>query len=113
MRGIKMENYVEGAKIFKALGDPKRVMIFDMLSCGELCAFMILDKFEMSQSNLSYHMNLLCKCGLVKARNKGKWTYYSQNAEVVKEIEQLLHNITSDTEDCICKGKDIETGDGI
>jgi ArsR family transcriptional regulator len=61
----------------------------------------------------NYIMNLLCKCGLVQARNEGKWTYYSLNAEVVKEIEKFLHNITSDTEICICRGNNIETGEGI
>lgn len=33
-----MDYYLENAKVFKALGDPKRAMIVDMLSCGELCA---------------------------------------------------------------------------
>jgi ArsR family transcriptional regulator len=41
-----MEKYLEHTKVFKALGDPKRAMIVDMLSCGELCACMILEKFE-------------------------------------------------------------------
>ena len=48
-----MENYSVYAKVFKALGDPKRAMIIDMLSCGELCACRILEKFEMSQSTLA------------------------------------------------------------
>ena len=68
-----MEKYLEHTKVFKALGDPKRAMIVDMLSCGELCACMILEKFEMSQSTLSHHMKLLCECGLVKGREEGKW----------------------------------------
>lgn len=46
-------------RVFKALGDPKRAMIVDMLSCGELCACMILEKFEMSQSTLSPHEDLV------------------------------------------------------
>ncbi|NLK17443.1 MAG: transcriptional regulator, partial [Clostridiales bacterium] len=33
-----MDYYLENTKVFKALGDPKRAMIVDMLSCGELCA---------------------------------------------------------------------------
>jgi len=35
-----MREYWENAKVFKALGDPKRAMIVDMLSCGELCVLM-------------------------------------------------------------------------
>lgn len=98
-----MENYLEYTKVFKALGDPKRAMIVDMLSCGELCACMILEKFEMSQSTLSHHMKLLCECGLVKGREKGKWTYYSLDADIISKTKQFFSNITSDKENCICK----------
>lgn len=90
-----MEDYLEYAKVFKALGDPKRAMIVDMLSCGELCACMILEKFDMSQSTLSHHMKLLCECGLVKSREQGKWTYYSLDANTVSRIMRFLCDITS------------------
>lgn len=98
-----MKDYLVYAKVFKALGDPKRAMIVDMLSCGELCACMILEKFEMSQSTLSHHMKLLCECGLVKGREQGKWTYYSLDTGTVNGIKEFLCNITSDKENCICK----------
>ena len=98
-----MERYLERTKVFKALGDPKRAMIVDMLSCGELCACMILEKFDMSQSTLSHHMKLLRECGLVKAREEGKWTYYSLDAEAIQKTRQFLDRITSDKENCVCK----------
>ncbi|MBS3942853.1 MAG: winged helix-turn-helix transcriptional regulator [Dethiobacter sp.] len=98
-----MEKYLGHAKVFKALGDPKRAMIVDMLSCGELCACMILEKFEMSQSTLSHHMKLLCECGLVKGRNEGKWTYYSLDWETIDKVKQFFCIITSDKENCICQ----------
>lgn len=90
-------------KIFKALGDQKRAMIVDMLSCGELCACRILEKFDMSQSTLSHHMKLLCDSGLVKGRNEGKWTYYSLDADTINRTKRFLTAITSDKESCICK----------
>lgn len=100
-----MEKYLEFSKIFKVLGDPKRAMIVDMLSCGELCACMILEKFEMSQSTLSHHMKLLCESGLVLAREEGKWTYYTLDQNTVHMTKQFLCEITSDKESCICKEK--------
>ncbi len=100
-----MEYYLENTKVFKALGDPKRAMIVDMLSCGELCACMILEKFDMSQSTLSHHMKILCECGLVKGREEGKWTYYSLNEEAIDKAKGFLHAITSDKDGCICKEK--------
>lgn len=95
-----MENYMEYSRIFKALGDPKRAMIVSMLSCGELCACKILEKFEISQSTLSHHMKILCECGLVRAREQGKWTYYSLEMDMVNKIKQFFCNITSDEESC-------------
>lgn len=98
-----MENCLEYAKLFKALGDPNRAMIVDMLSCGELCACMILKRFELSQSTLSHHMKLLCECGLVKSREQGKWTYYSLDADTVNRAKQFFDAVTSDKGNCICK----------
>ncbi|HSV30637.1 MAG TPA: metalloregulator ArsR/SmtB family transcription factor [Atribacteraceae bacterium] len=98
-----MEKYLGHTKVFKALGDPKRAMIVDMLSCEELCACMILEKFEMSQSTLSHHMKLLCGCGLVRSRNEGKWTYYSLDADTISKTKQFFCDITSNEENCICK----------
>lgn len=100
-----MDYYLENTTVFKALGDPKRAMIVDMLSCGEMCACNILEKFEMSQSTLSHHMKLLRECGLVKAREEGKWTYYSLDADAIQKSKLFLCVITSDKEDCICKGR--------
>lgn len=89
--------------MFKALGEPKRAMIVDMLSCGELCACNILEKFEMSQSTLSHHMKILCECGIVKAREEGKWTYYSLDDETINKTKQFFCAITSNKENCICR----------
>jgi ArsR family transcriptional regulator len=96
-----MKTYLEHARVFKALGDPKRAMIVDMLSCGELCACRILERFNISQSTLSHHMKLLCECGLVKERYVGKWTYYSLDSETIKELKAFFHAITSEKEACI------------
>ena len=95
--------YTENTKVFKALGEPKRAMIVDMLSCGELCACRILERFDISQSTLSHHMKLLCECGLVKGREVGKWTYYSLDVEVIERTRQFFFDITSDKENCICR----------
>ncbi len=107
-----MDYYLENIKVFKALGDPKRAMIVDMLSCGELCACKILEKFEMSQSTLSHHMRLLCESGIVKAREEGKWTYYSLDEETIGKTKQFFTFITTDKGKCICREKE-KAGDMI
>lgn len=98
-----MWNYVQYTKVFKALSDPKRAMIIDMLSCGELCACKILEKFKISQSTLSHHMKLLCECGLVNGRSEGKWIYYSLDADTIKKTGQFYSALTSDKGSCICR----------
>jgi ArsR family transcriptional regulator len=96
------EKYKYNALFFKALSDPNRIMIIDMLSCGELCACVILEKFNITQPTLSHHMKTLCGCGLVKGRKEGKWTYYSLNDEKVQGFRAFLNEITTYKENCIC-----------
>jgi ArsR family transcriptional regulator len=100
---LVLENkYVDYAVFFKALSDPNRLMIIDMLSCGELCACVILEKFQITQPTLSHHMKNLCDCGLVTGRKVGKWTYYSLSDEAIQKFRGFLEYITTDKQDCIC-----------
>ena len=96
------EKYRAFAKFFKALSDPNRLMIVDMLSCGELCACVILEKFNITQPTLSHHMKNLCDCDLVNGRKDGKWTYYSLNDETIEKLKLLLEEVTTAKETCIC-----------
>ncbi|WNY28361.1 hypothetical protein MmiEs2_05460 [Methanimicrococcus stummii] len=96
------ENYKEYAGYFKALSDPNRLMIIDMLSCGELCACVILEKFQITQPTLSHHMKTLCDCRLVNSRKEGKWTYYSLNDETMQDFQTFLKELTTTKENCIC-----------
>lgn len=97
------EIYNQNTIFFKALADEKRLMIIDMLSCGELCACQILEQFNVTQPTLSHHMKILCDCNLVIARREGKWMYYSLNNETVQKFKNFLCFITTNSDDCICK----------
>jgi len=104
--------YVENVGMFKALSDTGRLEIIDMLSCGELCACKILERFHITQPTLSHHMKILCDSGLVVGRKEGKWTYYSLVPARVQEMKDYLNLITTDKEDCICKSSDPEGNNG-
>ncbi|HEY8423264.1 MAG TPA: metalloregulator ArsR/SmtB family transcription factor [Clostridia bacterium] len=82
--------YPEYAYICKTLGDPTRIKIFDMLKEGKQCACEILEKFDITQPTLSYHMKMLTQSGLITAQKEGKWIYYSINQEVLKEFIDFL-----------------------
>ncbi|MDR2846683.1 MAG: metalloregulator ArsR/SmtB family transcription factor [Candidatus Methanoplasma sp.] len=97
------DRYTRKAEVFKALSDPKRLKIVDILSCGEMCACDILDKFMITQPTLSHHMRTLCECGLVSCRKEGKWMYYSIDTKAADDLKDFLRDITEEKENCICK----------
>ncbi|MDY0257393.1 MULTISPECIES: metalloregulator ArsR/SmtB family transcription factor [Gudongella] len=90
-----VDNYNRRAKIFKALGDPRRIMILEMLQNGELCACMILERFDMAQSTLSHHMKLLQESGFVKGRSEGKWVHYSLDPEGFRVAMKIITGLSS------------------
>ena len=92
------KTYREYGQLFKALSDPNRLMIVDMLSRGELCACVILEKFRITQPTLSHHMKTLCDCKLVNGRRVGKWVYYSLNQEMALQCRAFLESITTQRE---------------
>ena len=92
--------YEEGAKVFKALGDPRRQKILALLRGGEKCACKLIDEMDMPQSSLSYHMKILCECGLVNARKEGKWSHYSLNRETLEALQAFLAGLGKN---CECK----------
>ena len=94
--------YVDTAKILKAISDPKRLRIVDMLSCGELCACKILEAFHITQPTLSHDMKVLIEAKIVNDRREGKNIYYSLNKETLAVFEQTMHGILTEKADCIC-----------
>jgi len=82
--------------IFKALGDPVRVRMAQMLAeNGELCVGDILEEFQMTQPAISHHLAVLKHAGLVNSRKAGQWVYYSLIREALSDqvlvyVQQLL-----------------------
>lgn len=97
--------YENNAKIFKALSDPNRLKIIDILSCGERCACDILEYFDFTQPTLSHHMKVLNECGLVESRKEGLWNHYKLNINNCNKLMLFTMNLVTQTEDCICKDK--------
>lgn len=99
-----MDNkYINISKKLKVLSDPKRLEIVDMLSCEELCACEILEKFDISQPTLSSDMKKLEDANIIKSRKEGKNVFYIVNKESLDELYNLLGKIFESSLDCICK----------
>ena len=87
-------NETDIAQICKALGDPNRLKIIEVLSGGEMCACKLLERFQITQPTLSHHMKILCKCGLVEVRREGKWCHYSLQCESFSSFQQFIGGLT-------------------
>ncbi|AQP73369.1 winged helix-turn-helix transcriptional regulator [Listeria monocytogenes] len=86
-------DYLRLSKIMKAIAEPNRLQILDMISTGEKCACDILDDFNFTQPTLSHHMKVLIEAGIVTARKEGKWQYYSLVSENIEEFQELTNQI--------------------
>ena len=100
-----MNPYQKNAGWFKALADPTRLEIVDMLSRGELCACKILERFNITQPTLSHHMKILCDSELVTGRKEGKWTYYSLDNNNVNQFKEYLSAVTAMKNNCVRSGE--------
>lgn len=84
----------ELSQIFKALGDPTRLKIIELLSYGELCVFDIAETLKMTQSAISHQLRTLRNLRLVKYRKEGKQVIYSLDDEhVLRLFEQGLEHV--------------------
>ena len=96
-------DYENISKKLKVISDPKRLRIIDILSCDQLCACEILEKFNISQPTLSHDMRKLEEVGLVTSWKEGKNTYYSLDKDSLDEIEDSLRLIFHIQDAWICK----------
>lgn len=92
-------------EVLKALSDKNRLLILDMLSCGEMCACEIMNGLDLTQPTISHHMKILVKSRIVIARKSGKWMHYSINRDTIVDLKKYLDHITMDKDDCICHRK--------
>jgi len=88
-------SYENDAKVFKALCDPRRLIILEKLRSGEKCACVLQEDMDIGQSGLSYHMKVLCESGIVESRQEGKWTHYRLSETGRKAAVSLLRKLTT------------------
>jgi ArsR family transcriptional regulator len=76
------------ARYAKALGDPIRVQLVDVLAAhpGELCACELLPLFDVAQSTLAHHLKTLADAGILEGRRQGLFVHYLVRPEALGEL---------------------------
>jgi ArsR family transcriptional regulator len=80
------------AALAKALSDPVRVQLVDVLRghAGEVCVCELVPLFDISQPTLSHHLRKLREAGIVGVERRGLWAYYYVLPEAIEELRAWL-----------------------
>ena len=80
------------ASLFKALGDPQRVRVVNLLTnAGEaVCVCDITESLGLSQSTVSFHLRKLANAGLLQREQRGTWAYYSIDRNAMETLESVV-----------------------
>ena len=83
----------------KALSDPTRRKILELLKKGPLSAGEVGEHFEMTGATLSHHLSILKKAGLVEDSKKGTFVYYEINTSVMEDMLAWIAGFMEDKKD--------------
>jgi ArsR family transcriptional regulator len=80
------------AQLFKALADPARVKILNLLARREeaVCACEFVPTLGLAQATVSHHLKKLTQAGLLEREQRGKWAYFSLNPEAAAQLVSLV-----------------------
>ena len=81
------------AETFKALSDPVRREILQLLKNGRMSAGEIGSHFDITGATISYHLSVLKKADLVTEMKEKNFAYYELNTSVVEEIMLWLSEL--------------------
>src|SRR3979411_1487312 len=89
---VEREEAQRMAAIAKALGDPVRLQLGDVLrkhACG-VCVCELVPLFDLSQPTVSHHLKVLRDAGIVGSERRGLWAYYYVIPDALKELSEWL-----------------------
>jgi ArsR family transcriptional regulator len=89
---VEREQALRMAEVAKALGDPIRLQVVDVLSkhAGKVCVCELLPLFDISQPTLSHHLKKLRDAGIVDSERQGLWAYYYVKPQALDELAAWL-----------------------
>ena len=89
---VERDQAVALAKVAKALGDPVRLQLVDVLKrhAGQVCVCELVPLFGLSQPTVSHHLKVLRDAGIVGSERHGLWAYYFVIPDALKELSVWL-----------------------
>jgi DNA-binding transcriptional ArsR family regulator len=84
------------AKLFRGFSDPSRLSILEALRDGPLTVSEIVQATGLTQSNVSNHLGCLRDCGLVMAKQQGRFVYYELSDPRVEQLLRLAEELLAD-----------------
>jgi ArsR family transcriptional regulator len=91
---VEREHAVRIAMLAKALGDPVRLQLVDVLRkhAGKVCVCELVPLFDVSQPTVSHHLKILRDAGIVGSERQGLWAYYYVLPGALDELSGWLGN---------------------
>ena len=88
---LSNDEAVATAAVFKALGDPHRVRIVNLLAAADepVCVCDITAPLGIGQPTVSHHLKRLTTAGLLHREQRGKWAYYSLNTDAIRRLAAI------------------------
>jgi ArsR family transcriptional regulator, arsenate/arsenite/antimonite-responsive transcriptional repressor len=89
---VEREHAERMASIAKALADPVRLQLVDVLRkhAGKVCVCELVPLFDLSQPTVSHHLKVLREAGLVASERRGLWAYYYVIPDSLEELSAWL-----------------------
>jgi ArsR family transcriptional regulator len=89
---IAREHAERMGRVAKALGDPIRMQLVDVLRkhAGKVCVCELVPLFDLSQPTVSHHLKVLREAGIVGSERQGLWAYYYVEPESLQELSGWL-----------------------
>jgi len=79
--------------VFKALADPTRRQILELLARGDMTAGEIADRFPVAFASVSHHLGVLRDAGLVVSEREGQFIRYRLNTTVYQDVVRYLMTV--------------------
>jgi ArsR family transcriptional regulator, arsenate/arsenite/antimonite-responsive transcriptional repressor len=89
---VEREQAIRLAETAKALGDPVRLQLVDVLRqhAGKVCVCELVPLFDISQPTLSHHLKKLRDAGIVDSERRGLWAYYYVRPQALDDLSTWL-----------------------